>query len=657
MQKQRIPFKKVRKRSGRITDFDIERIIQAIFKSAKAVGGRDKETARKIALKSIKLLEERLTDRNCIPTVEQIQDAVEKTLIEDGHARTAKAYILYRDQHRKIRDTRSLLIDATKTMDEYLKREDWRVNENSNVDYSYSGLSLHLSGSIIANYVLENIYPREIAEAHKNGDFHVHDLYMGINGYCAGWSLRDLLIEGFNGVPAKVESAPAKHYNTVIGHIVNFLGTLQNEWAGAQAFSSLDTYLAPFVRSDGLSYREVKQEIQQLVFSLNTPSRWGCQTPFTNFTFDWTVPKDMQDENVIIGGELQSEKYSDFQEEMDVINKAFIEVMLAGDMKGRIFTFPIPTYNITEDFDWSTENARLLFELTSKYGIPYFQNFINSSLEPHDVRSMCCRLQMNLKELKTKTGGLFGSGEKTGSLGVVTINMPRIGYLAKSEREFFERLEKLMNLAKDSLEIRRELVERNMNNGLLPFSKRYLGNLSHHFATIGLNGMNEACVNFLGKSIATSEGHELALNTLNFMREKLKRFQETTGNLYNLEATPAEGTSYRLAKIDKKIYPDIFTRGRKNPYYTNSTNLPVDYTDDIFEALEMQDDLQVKYTGGTVFHGFLGERIKDPVTCSKLVKTIAYNFKLPYFTITPTFSVCPEHGYIAGEHYECNKVA
>jgi ribonucleoside-triphosphate reductase len=655
-----IPFEKVRKRDGRIVDFDVNRIESAIFKSAQSVGGKDRETAKNLAWKAITELAKRLKDkeRGYIPSVEEVQDVVERTLIHAGYADTAKAYILYREQHRKIRDTKAILIDATKTMDEYLKREDWRVNENSNVNYSFSGLSLHLSGSIIANYVLENIYPREIAEAHKNGDFHIHDLSMGINGYCAGWSLRDLLLEGFNGVPSKVESGPAKHLETVIGQLINFLGTLQNEWAGAQAFSSFDTYLAPFVRADKCDFKRVKQNIQQFVFCMNTPSRWGCQTPFTNLTFDWTVPEDMKKQNVILGGKILEDRYGDYQPEMDLINRAFIEVMLEGDMKGRIFTFPIPTYNITKSFDWESDNAKRLFEMTAKYGLPYFQNFINSDLKPSDVRSMCCRLQMDMRKLRQKTGGLFGSGEKTGSVGVVTMNFPRLGYLAQTENEFFSRLESLMELAKQSLEIKRELVQRNMDNGLLPYTKRYLGSLNHHFATIGLIGMNEALQNFFGKEVtmATELGRKFALKTLDFMRDKLEEFQKETGNIYNLEATPGEGTSYRFAKIDRKKYPQIIIPGKENPYYTNSTHLPVNYTDDIFEALELQDELQAKYTGGTVFHGFLGERIGDPETCGRLIKTIAYNFRLPYFTITPTFSICPEHGYLVGEHYECNHV-
>ncbi len=650
-------FEKVRKRDGRIVNFDVERISGSIYKAARSIGGRDRETAQNMAWKVLDALEKEFKNEKAgyIPTVEQIQDMVERTLIYNSYADTAKAFILFREQQRKIRDTKSILVDATKTMDEYLKREDWRVNENSNVNFSFSGLALHLSGGIIANYVLENIYSTEISKAHKEGDIHIHDLSMGINGYCAGWSIRDLLLEGFNGVDEKVQSAPAKHLNTVIGQLINFLGTLQNEWAGAQAFSSFDTYLAPFVRADKLDYKQVKQSIQQFVFSMNTPSRWGCQTPFSNLTFDWIVPEDMKEQNVIVGGKILDDKYGDYQKEMNMINKAYMEVMLEGDMKGRIFTFPIPTYNITKDFDWDGENSELLFEMTAKYGMPYFQNFINSDLKPSDVRSMCCRLQMDLRQLSSKTGGLFGSGEKTGSLGVVTINLPRIGYTAKTEEEFLNRVGVLMDLSQKSLEVKRELVEKNMNNGLLPYTKRYLGDLSHHFATIGLIGMNEAIMNFLGEkeNIATKQGKEFALRVLDFMREKLAQYQKDSGNIYNLEATPAEGTSYRLAKIDKELYPDILVQGEKEPFYTNSSHLPVDYTEDIFEALELQDDLQVKYTGGTVFHGFLGERIKDTESCKKLVKTIAHNFHLPYFTITPTFSICPEHGYIEGEVYAC----
>jgi len=478
---------------------------------------------------------------------------------------------------------------------------------------------------------------------------------MGINGYCAGWSLKQLLFEGFNGVPGKIDSKPPKHLETALGQMVNFMGTLQNEWSGAMAFSSFDTYLAPFVRKDKLDYARVKQLIQQFVFNMNVPSRWGGQTPFSNITLDWTVPDDLKKERVVWGGKLLDETYADYQTEMDMLNKAFIETMSEGDAKGRVFTFPIPTYNITHDFDWNTENSNLLFEMTSKYGLPYFQNFLNSDLNPQDVRSMCCRLQMNLKDLKKKTGGLFGFGESTGSLGVVTINMPRLGYLAKTKKDFFEKLTRLMDIAMESLEIKRKIVQKHMDSGLLPYTKRYLGTLKHHFSTIGLNGLNEALLNFLGKDkhIATVEGKAFAVEVLKFMRKKLTEYQEETGNIYNLEATPAEGTSYRFAKIDKAKYPDIIAAGKKDPYYTNSSQLPVGHTDDIFEAFELQDDIQTLYTGGTVMHGFIGEKVTDIETCKKLVQRLAKHFKLPYFTITPTFSICKEHGYIKGEIFKC----
>ena len=953
---------KIRKRDGRIVPFDQERITTAIWKAAQAVGGKDKEKARYLSESVTKLLEEKQKTKTLL-TVEDIQDAVEKILVENGHYKTAKAYILYREQHKKMRDIKKMFLDTDKIVNEYIKEIDWRVNENANMGYSFSGLFMHTAGTVISYYVLNNIYPREISKAHIDGDFHIHDLTMNLVGYCAGWSLRQLLLEGFNGVPGKIESGPAKHFGTALGQLSNFLGTLQNEWAGAQAVSSIDTYLAPFIRKDNLNYKQVKQEIQRFMFNINTTSRWGGQcvsedtealtengwkkyneiknddkiatfninngkieylkcerivsydydgyliklrnriqeqlltpnhkvvrkkfnsrkfefieaqrlsalktpflvplagesenkkeindalvklfawlvsegcfsdgkrnrimiyqseknkekcneirkilknlnlkwdetkkisgfskhycirfrlnqdssrkirklinskkipniikklskrqikmfidtyvkgdghvekkgriristkdkavrdglqelcvlcgygsttslrshnnvwqiniirnplasithvdwvkykgkvwcpttkngtfvarrngkvfitgnSPFTNITLDWTVPDDLKEDNVIMGGKLINEKYSDYKREMDIINRAIIEVFTEGDWKGRIFTFPIPTYNITKEFDWESENANLLFEMTAKFGLPYFQNFINSDLKPSDTRSMCCRLQLNLKELRKKTGGLFGFGESTGSVGVVTINMPRIGYTAKNENEFFETLERLMYLAKESLEIKRKVVQRNIDNNLLPFTKRYLKKLDHHFSTIGLVGMNEACLNFLGKDIGTKEGKEFAIKTLKFMRNKIKEYQEETGNIYNLEATPAEGCGTRLARIDKKKYPKIKTAGKAEPYYTNSTFLPVNYTDDIFAALKHQDDLQILYTGGTVFHGFIGERIRAE-TCKALVRKIANNFRLPYFTITPSFSICPNHGYIPGEHFKC----
>ncbi len=645
-------FEFVIKRDGRLTPFNLEKITKAIFASAKAVGGENYALAQELSVKVYNNLKKEFGSKN--PSVEQVQDIVEKTLIEEGHAQTAKAYILYRDKRKEIRDSKAFLEKVEKVVDDYVLKSDWRVKENSNASYSLSGLQAHVSGAILAEYTLKNIYPKEVSDAHRNGDFHIHDLGTGVFcGYCSGWSLRQLLLEGFNGVQGRIAAKPAKHLNAALGQIVNFFGTLQNEWAGAQAFSSFDTYLAPLIREDNLTYEQVKQSIQEFVFAVNSTSRWGNQVPFTNITLDWTVPEDMKDQPVIVGGKLLDSTYADYQKEMDLINKAFIETMLEGDMNGRIFTFPIPTYNITKDFDWNSENANLLFEMTAKYGIPYFQNFINSSLKPSDVRSMCCRLQLDLRELKSKTGGLFGSGESTGSVGVVTINAPRIGYLSKTKEEFFEKLGRLMDLAKESLQIKRKEVTKNMDNGLLPYSKRYLGHLDHHFSTIGLVGMHEACLNFLGKGIESQAGKEFTIEVLDFMRNKLAKYQEETGQIFNLEATPAEGTSYRLARIDKRLYPNIIASGTKIPYYTNSTQLPVGYTEDIFEALEHQDELQSMYTGGTVLHGFMGEKLTSAEACKKLVKTIAYNFKLPYYTITPTFSICPVHGYIKGEHHTC----
>ncbi|PJE67278.1 ribonucleoside triphosphate reductase [Candidatus Shapirobacteria bacterium CG10_big_fil_rev_8_21_14_0_10_40_9] len=548
-------------------------------------------------------------------------------------------------------------LDVNRLVEEYVNAFDWRVSENANIGYSFGGLMLHISGTVNGNYVLNKIYPPKISQAHREGDFHLHDLFMGLNGYCAGWSIRQLLLEGLNGVPGKIYSAPPKHLSTVMIQLVNFLGTLQNEWAGAQAFSSFDTYLAPFVAFDGLDFKQTKQYIQQFIFDMNTPSRWGTQTPFTNITLDWTVPEDLADQPVIIGGKPQKQKYKDFLPEIAMINKAFIEVMTAGDASGQPFTFPIPTYNITRDFDWNSENARLLFEMTAKFGIPYFQNFINSDLSPSDTRSMCCHLRLELKDLTRKTGGLFGFGESTGSVGVVTINLPRIGHLSKTKKEFFQRLGKLMDLACQSLEIKRKIVQENMDRGLLPYTKRYLGNLRHHFSTIGLVGGNETCLNFLGKGIGTLKGRTFMIEVLKFMRDKLTEFQKKSGEIYNLEATPAEGTSYRFARIDKKKFgKKIITAGTEEAsYYTNSTHLPVNFTDDMFEAFEHQDDLQVLYTGGTVFHGFLGEKVSDGESCKILVKKIAENFRLPYYTITPTFSICPSHGYLKNETKKCPK--
>ncbi len=644
-------FLKVEKRDGSIVDFDVDKITEAVFKAAKSIGGHDRDVAKDVASKVVYFMKGSLGTK--IPTVEEVQDSVERVLIEEGHAKTAKAFILYREQHKKIRENQKIMLDVVDTMEGYLKQSDWRVNENSNINYSHSGLLLHIAGSVIANYTLNNIYPSNIADAHKNGDFHIHDLSMGIAGYCAGWSIRQVLEEGFNGVPGKINSKPPKHFGAALWQLINFLGTLQNEWAGAMAFSSFDTYLAPFVKSDELSYKQVKQNLQGFIFNMNVPTRWGGQTPFSNITLDWVIPKDMEEKKPVIGGKVQDFTYGDCQKEADIINKAFIEIMMEGDADGRIFTFPIPTYNITKDFNWDSENANLLFKMTARYGTPYFQNFINSSLDPGDVRSMCCRLQMDMRELKQRGGGLFGSVEMTGSLGVVTINLPRTGYLAKTKEEFLERISKLMEMAKDSLEIKRKVIQANMDNGLLPYTRRYLKTFSNHFSTIGLCGMNEALKNFMDTDITKEDGIKFSKEVLEFMRDKLADFQEETGHIYNLEATPAEGTSYRFARIDKKLYPEIITAGTEEPYYTNSTQLPVGHTEDIFEAFEKQDELQSMYTGGTVLHGFMGEQISDIDACKDLVKKLAYNFKLPYFTITPTFSICPEHGYIPGEHETC----
>ncbi|MDD3118011.1 MAG: ribonucleoside triphosphate reductase [Victivallales bacterium] len=644
---------KVKKRDGRVVDFEPERITIAVGKALKAIGSPNEKIAATICKDVVRSLEEKGFGEDNWPDIELIQDLVEHSFVRRGLTKAAKAFILYRAQHEKMREGKKIMMDVQDLVASYIEQQDWRVNENSNAGYSYASLLNHVSGAVIARYTLSNIYPAEIAEAHNNGDFHLHDLSCGIVGYCAGWSLRQLLLEGFRGREGRASAAPAKHFDTALGQIVNFLSTLQTEWAGAQAFSSFDTLLAPFVRFDNLSYTQVKQAIQQFVFGLNIASRWG-QTPFTNLTFDWVVPEDLRKTPVIIGGKLQEGcYYGDFGPEMGLINRAFLEVMSQGDRDGRIFTFPIPTYNITKDFEWDTDNARLLFKVTGKYGLPYFQNFINSELKPGDVRSMCCRLQMDVRELRNKTGGLFGAGEQTGSIGVVTINMPRLGYICRTEKEFFARLDALMELAKESLEIKRKVVQRHLDGDLLPYTKTYLGTLKNHFSTIGLVGMNEACLNFLGCSICDPEGLAFAGRTLDFMRERIASFQEETGHIYNLEATPAEGTSFRLARIDKRLYPDIISAGDTSPYYTNSTQLPVGYTDDLFEALDLQDPLQTKYSGGTVFHSFIGECIDDDRQVAALVRRIAERYRMPYFTITPSFSICPVHGYIPGVHPEC----
>jgi len=645
----------IMKRNGKTEEYSRWRIAGAISRALEASSGiNNTEKVEDLTYRTEEKLSKFLKNRhpNSAPAVEEIQDIVETILIESGEVEAAKAYIIYRAKHEAMRDARKLMLDINTTMDGYLKQSDWRVNENSNVNFSLGGLILHNSGTITANYWLKNIYPETIAHAHRNADFHIHDLSM-FSGYCAGWSLRQLIEEGLGGVRDKIKSKPAKHLLTLVQQIVNFLGIMQNEWAGAQALSSFDTYLASFIKAENLSEKEVRQAVQSFLFGVNTPSRWGSQAPFTNITLDWVVPEDLKFMPTIIGGEEQNFNYGDCQTEMNLINKVFIELMLEGDADGRGFQYPIPTYNITKDFDWNTENARLLFEMTAKYGTPYFQNFINSDLDPRDVRSMCCRLQLDKRELRKRGGGLFGSDEFTGSIGVVTINLPRIGYLSHSKEEFFQRLDYLMERASESLVIKRKVINHLMETGLFPYTKRYLKHLNNHFSTIGIVGMNECLLNFLGKDILSDEGKTFSLEILDYMRNRLADFQEKTGDLHNLEATPAESTSYRLAKHDKEHYPDIITSGTEEPYYTNSTQLPVDATDDIFDALDQQDELQVKYTGGTVFHGFLGEAVNDWKACRNLVKTIAENYSLPYFTISPTYSICPIHGYLAGEHFSC----
>ncbi|PLX19289.1 MAG: ribonucleoside triphosphate reductase [Candidatus Muiribacterium halophilum] len=644
-------FFRVVRRNGEIVEFDPERITKAIFEAAKSVGGEDINTAKKLTMQVKNYLAKKFSDRVKID-VEEIQDAVEKMLIEDGHYKTAKAYILYREHHTKVREINSAMIDVDMTINEYLRRDDWRVNENSNTQYSFSGLMLHISGKVISSYLLNEIYTPAISNAHKDAYLHVHDLSNGIVGYCAGWSLKNLLVQGFGKVANKVDAKPAKHLDVVVSQMVNFIGCMQMEFAGAQAFSSVDTFLAPFVKSDDLSYDQVKQNMQRLIFSLNIPSRWGSQTPFSNLTFDWVVPEDLKDEKVIVGGERQDYTYGECQKEMDMINKAFLELMMHGDAKGRIFTFPIPTYNITSDFNWKSDNAKLLFDVTAKYGTPYFQNYIGSGLEPSAVRAMCCRLNLDQRELMKRPGGMWAPGDSTGSIGVVTVNINRIAYEAKSKKEFLKKLKHYMLIAKDSLEIKRKLVNRNMEQGLMPYTSAYLGTFNNHFSTIGLCGMNEACVNYIGEDISSKRGKKFAVDTLDYMREVLKEFQEETGNLYNLEASPAESTSYRFAKKDLEMYPHIYVSGDEEKYLTNSTQLPVGYTEDLFAALEHQSDIQNLYTGGTMFHTFLGEEMEGD-SCKELVRKIAENTKLPYFSITPTFSVCKDHGYIKGQEAEC----
>ncbi|MGP1601853.1 ribonucleoside triphosphate reductase [Treponema sp.] len=650
-------IKHVVKRSGEIGDYDRSKINTAIGKAVTAVEKRpNPDKAEFLTQKTEEKLRLMMAGRhkNSIPAIEEIQDIVETVLIEENEVQVAKAYILYRAKHEAMRDAKSLMLDINSTMGQYLSQSDWRVKENANVNYSLGGLILHNSGAITANYWLTNVYSKEVADAHKTAAFHIHDLSM-FSGYCAGWSIRQLVAEGLGGVPDKITSTPAKHLSTLIQQIVNFLGIMQNEWAGAQAFSSFDTYLAPFVKKDSLSEKEVRQCIQSFIYGVNTPSRWGSQAPFTNITLDWTVPDDMKDKKAIACGTEMSFTYGDCQAEMDMINKVFIELMLEGDAAGRGFQYPIPTYNITKDFNWDGENARLLFEMTAQYGTPYFQNFINSDLNPGDVRSMCCRLQLDKRELRKRGGGLFGSDEFTGSLGVVTINLPQIGYLAKTKQQFFARLDYLMDLAKESLCAKRKLIQRLLDGGLFPYTKRYLSTLNNHFNTIGLCGMNECCLNFLGVDIVNPEGKAFAEEVLLHMRQRMADYQEKTGELFNLEATPAESTSYRLASHDKRQFPDIITSGEHDPYYTNSTQLPVNYTSDIFEAMDHQESLQTKYTGGTVFHTFMGESIKDWRACRDLVKTLTANYRIPYITISPTYSICKIHGYLPGEVFECPK--
>ena len=648
----------VLKRTGKLVEFDLGKINQAITLAFEAQG-RDFNPSMIdfLALKVTADFEPKIKDHSI--AVEDIQDSVENVLVQAGYSDVAKAYILYRRQHEKLRDIKGTVLDYKEIVDNYVNINDWRVKENSTVTYSVGGLILNNSGAITANYWLSEVYDDEIANAHRNADIHIHDLSM-LTGYCAGWSLKQLIQEGLGGVSGKITSAPAKHLSTLCNQMVNFLGIMQNEWAGAQAFSSFDTYLAPFVKVDNLDYRTVKKCIESFIYGVNTPSRWGTQAPFSNITLDWTVPNDLAELNAIVGGKEMDFKYKDCKKEMDMINRAFIETMIEGDANGRGFQYPIPTYSITRDFDWSeTDNNKLLFEMTAKYGTPYFSNYINSDMEPSDVRSMCCRLRLDLRELRKKSGGFFGSGESTGSVGVVTINMPRIAYLAKDEADFYKRLDKLMDISARSLAIKRKVITNLLDAGLYPYTKRYLGTFANHFSTIGLVGMNEAALNanWLRCNLIDDRAQQFAKDVLNHMRNRLSDYQEMYGDLYNLEATPAESTSYRLAKHDLKHYPDIITASDKTkgeaPYYTNSSHLPVGYTDDIFEALDKQDELHTLYTSGTVFHSYLGEKLPDWKAAASLVRKIAENYRLPYYSISPTYSVCKNHGYISGEQYTC----
>lgn len=646
----------VLKRDGQVAEFNLHKISDAITKAFSAT--EKNYTDEIISLLSLRVtadFQEKINENKI--HVEDIQDSVEHILEQSGYTDVAKAYILYRKNREKIRNMKSTILDYKDTINSYVKEEDWRVKENSTVTYSVGGLILHNSGKVTANYWLSEIYDEEIANAHRNADIHIHDLSM-LTGYCAGWSLKQLIKEGLGGIPGKITSSPASHLSTLCNQMVNFLGIMQNEWAGAQAFSSFDTYLAPFVKVDNLTYKDVKQCIQSFVYGVNTPSRWGTQAPFSNITLDWTVPGDLAELPCIVGGKEMDFSYKDCKKEMDMVNKAFIEIMIEGDANGRGFQYPIPTYSITKEFDWSdTENNRMLFEMTAKYGTPYFSNYINSDMEPSDVRSMCCRLRLDLRELRKKSGGFFGAGESTGSVGVVTINLPRIAYLSASEDEFFTRLDRMMDISARSLKVKRNVISKLMKEGLYPYTRRYLGTFDNHFSTIGLLGMNEVGLNakWLGEDMTHTDTKEFGIKTLNYMRKRLSDYQEEYGDLYNLEASPAESTSYRLAKHDRKYFPDIKTAGKlgDTPYYTNSSHLPVGYTEDIFEALDIQDELQTLYTSGTVFHAFLGEKLPDWEAAAKLVRTIAENYKLPYYTLSPTYSVCSTHGYLQGEHFTC----
>ncbi|MBD3813448.1 MAG: ribonucleoside triphosphate reductase [Betaproteobacteria bacterium] len=642
------------KRDGQRARFDATKIRSALLRAGQASGEFGEAEADLLTAQVMKVLMHSF--RSAPPDIERIQDVVEQSLIAANHLQTARAYIAYRDSHKKLREDRKTLVDVEASINEYLSRQDWRVNANANQGYSLGGLILNVSGKVVANYWLNHVYPPELGAAHRDGSLHIHDLDM-LAGYCAGWSLRTLLHEGLNGVPGKVEAGPPKHMSSAVGQIVNFLGTLQNEWAGAQAFSSFDTYMAPFIRNDAMSYDQVRQCIQELIYNLNVPSRWGTQTPFTNLTFDWTCPEDLREQIPVIAGEEMPFAYGELQAEMDMINRAYIEVMTTGDAKGRVFTFPIPTYNMTPDFPWESENAERLFAMTARYGLPYFQNFINSEMKPNHIRSMCCRLQLDLRELLKRGNGLFGSAEQTGSVGVVTVNCARLGYEYQGdEAALLRRLDALLDMARNGLEIKRKEIQRLMDNGLFPYTKRYLGTLRNHFSTIGVNGINEMIRNFTADEhdITTEWGHDFAVRLLDHIRGRIAAYQEETGHMYNLEATPAEGTTYRFAKEDAKRYPDILQAGTVDaPYYTNSSQLPVGFTDDAFEALERQDDLQRKYTGGTVLHLYMSEHISSAEACKKLVRRSLERFHLPYITITPTFSICPKHGYLAGEHEFC----